>query len=170
MKLAIYAGTFDPPTFGHLSVIERAAALFDRLWIVVAKNPDKEPLLTDAERVSLLEQLTETWAHVSVEKTDGYVVDLARRLGARYLIRGVRGATDIEAEIALSRLNSELAPEIETVFVPARSGLTDVSSSRLKQLARARVDISALCPPAVRIRLEQWAASLPAEAKDPNHV
>jgi pantetheine-phosphate adenylyltransferase len=170
MKLAVYAGTFDPPTLGHLSVIERAADLFDRLWIVVAKNPDKQPLFSDGERVGMLAELAAPWAHVSIEKTDGYVVSLARQLGARYLVRGVRGATDIEGEIALSRLNSELAPEIETVFVPARSGLSDVSSSRLKQLARAGADISAFCPPAVQTRLERWAQALPLETEEPTHV
>lgn len=170
MKIAVYAGTFDPPTLGHLSVIERAASLFDRLWIVVAKNPDKQPLFSDAERLLMLAELAAPWPHVSVERTDGYVVGLARQLGARYLVRGVRGATDIEGEIALSRLNSELAPEIETVFVPARSGLSDVSSSRLKQLARARADISAFCPPAVQARLEQWAQALPSETEEPSHV
>lgn len=118
----------------------------------------------------MLAEMSEAWRHVSVERTDGYVVELARRLGARYLVRGVRGATDIESELALSRLNSQLAPEIETVFVPARAGLADVSSSRLKQLARDGADLSAYCYPAVRRRLEQWAQALPAGVKDPSHA
>jgi pantetheine-phosphate adenylyltransferase len=170
VRIAIYAGTFDPPTLGHFSVIERAARLFDRLWIVVAKNPQKQPLFTDTERVSMLAEMTAGFAQVAVEKTDGYVVELARRVGARYLIRGVRGVTDVEAEIALSRLNSELAPEIETVFVPASRDLADISSSRLKQLARSGHDVSAFCAPNVLLRLEQWAESAPREREELQHV
>lgn len=161
MRVAVYAGTFDPPTFGHLSVVERSTQLFDRLWIVVAKNPQKQPLFSDAERVSLLRELVRDWPNVGVEHTEGYVVECARRLGARYLVRGVRGVTDIEAEINLAHLNHGLAPEIETVFVPAHASLSEVSSSRLKQLALEGADIGRYCPPAVEARLRAWAATAP---------
>ena len=161
MRIAVYAGTFDPPTFGHLSVVERAVKLFDQLWIVVAKNPQKQPLFSDEERVGLLRDLVRHWPNVGVEHTAGYVVECARRLGARYLVRGVRGVTDIEAEITLAHLNHGLAPEIETVFVPAHPGLSEVSSSRLKQLALEGAELARYCPPEVRVRLEAWAASMP---------
>lgn len=153
MKAAVYAGTFDPVTLGHLSVVSRAVELFDRLWIVVAHNPNKQPLFSALERVDMLRDVSRSWQTCSVVATEGYVVTLARELGARYLVRGVRGATDIESEITLARLNHELAPEIETVFVPAHGELAEVSSSRLKQLAREGADLARYCPAAVAERL-----------------
>jgi pantetheine-phosphate adenylyltransferase len=153
MKSAVYAGTFDPVTLGHLSVIARAAELFDSLWIVIAVNPAKQPLFTPDERAELLRQVTARWPGCSVTTTEGYVVTLARSLGARYLVRGVRGATDVEAEITLAKLNRELAPEIETVFVPAHAELSEVSSSKLKQLAASGADLSPYCPEVVAQRL-----------------
>jgi pantetheine-phosphate adenylyltransferase len=162
-RVAVYAGTFDPPTFGHLSVIARAQALFDHLWVVVAQNPEKQPLFSADERVALLREMLHELPATGVLHTSGYVVELARSLGARYLVRGVRGVTDIESEIALAQLNHQLAPEIETVFVPAHAGLAEVSSSRLKQLARDGADVSRYCSPAVQLRLMAWIDSQSAE-------
>jgi pantetheine-phosphate adenylyltransferase len=153
MRLAVYAGTFDPITLGHLSVIERGASLFDQLWVLVAINPAKLPLFTEQERVLLIRQLTARWPNVLAASTDGYVVAFARQHGARYLIRGVRSATDVEAEIALAHANQQLAPEIETVFVPAHPELSDVSSSQLKELARRGHDLSRACPPEIAAEL-----------------
>ena len=158
MRLAIYAGTFDPITRGHLSVIGRAAQLFDRLMVVVAVNPAKAPLFSVEERENMIRQVTARWPNVSCLSTEGYIVALARAQGARYLVRGLRGATDIDAEIALARMNHELAPEIETVFVPAHAELSEVSSSRLKQLAADGLDISAYCPPQIEARLRHRLA------------
>lgn len=158
-RVAVYAGTFDPPTFGHLSVIARAHALFDQLWVVVAQNPEKQPLFSADERVALLREMLCELPSAGAVQTSGYVVDLARSLGARYLVRGVRGVTDIEGEIVLAQLNHELAPEIETVFVPAHAGLAEVSSSRLKQLAYEGADLSRYCSPSVQARLIAWAGA-----------
>jgi pantetheine-phosphate adenylyltransferase len=163
VRLAVYAGSFDPVTRGHLSVIERAARLFDALWIVVAVNPQKRPLFSADERVAMLSEVTARWPNVHCVRTDGYVVELARAHGARYLVRGVRGATDAESEIALANLNRALAPEIETVFVPADPELSEVSSSRLKELARAGADLSAVCPSELVGRLH---ARVGADARD----
>jgi pantetheine-phosphate adenylyltransferase len=154
VRAAVYAGTYDPVTHGHLSVVARAVALFDRLWVAVAKNPSKQPLFSVAERVEMLREATQAWPSCQVVSTDGYVVELARELGARHLVRGVRGATDIEGEISLARLNQTLAPELETVFVPAHAELSEVSSSRLKELARQGADLSRYCPPSVAMRLQ----------------
>jgi pantetheine-phosphate adenylyltransferase len=158
MRLAIYAGTFDPITRGHLSVIDRAAQLFDRLIVVVAVNPTKAPLFSVEEREDMIRDVTRPWPNVSCMRTEGYVVALAQDHGARYLVRGVRGATDIEAEIALARMNHQLAPDIETVFVPAHFDLSEVSSSRLKQLAAGGLDVSAYCPPEIEARLRRRLA------------
>lgn len=163
MRLAVYAGTFDPITLGHLSVIERGAHLFDGLLVVVAVNPSKEPLFSVDERVRLIEATVHDWPNVSATSTAGYVVDLARRHGARYLIRGVRGSTDIEAEITLAQLNHELAPEIETVFVPAHRELSEVSSSRLKELVLQGADLTRYCAPEVSALLRQRLSPGPKE-------
>lgn len=155
MKRAVYAGTFDPITLGHVSVIERSAALFDELCVVVAINPEKLPLFPAEERVELIAAVTEHLPNVLCTSTSGYVVEHARSLGARYLVRGVRGVTDMEAELTLSRLNHQLAPEIETVFVPARMDLAEVSSSRLKEMVRLGQDVERYCPPLVAARLRE---------------
>jgi pantetheine-phosphate adenylyltransferase len=151
--VAVYAGMFDPITNGHLSVIERSARLFDRFLVVVAVNPAKTPLFSAEERVSMIRNLISRWPNVECEATAGLVVDLARRNGAQFLVRGVRGCTDVEAEIALSNMNHELAPEIETVFIPAHPQLSEVSSSRLKQLVSEGMDVSRYCSPEVALRL-----------------
>jgi len=153
VRLAVYPGTFDPITRGHLSVIERAAALFDRVIVVVAVNPDKQPLFPVGERLELIREVTVGWPAISCESTTGYVVELARARGARYLVRGLRGATDVEAEMQLAHLNRTLAPEIQTVFIPAHAELSAVSSSQLKELAARGLDLSAWCPPPVAARL-----------------
>jgi pantetheine-phosphate adenylyltransferase len=158
MRIAIYAGTFDPITRGHLSVVERAAGLFDRLIVVVAVNPSKEPLFSVNEREGMIREVTRPWSNVECTSTHELVVSLARSRGAKYLVRGVRGATDIEAEIALARGNREIAPEVETVFVPAHAELSEVSSSRLKALAADGLDISVYCPPEVEARLRRRIA------------
>jgi len=163
VRLGVYAGTFDPITRGHLSVIERAARLFDRLLVVVAINPDKQPLFSPEERVAMIREVTATWRNVECASTAGYVVELAAARGARHLVRGVRSCTDVEAEIALANMNRVLAPAIETVFIPAHPELSEISSSRLKQLARDGLDISPYCPPEVAARLTERLAGLPPE-------
>lgn len=164
MRLGIYAGTFDPITRGHLSVIERAARLFDTLLVVVAVNPEKRPLFSAEERVSMIREVVAAWRNVECTSTAGYVVELAAARGARHLVRGVRSCTDVEGEIALANMNRALAPEIETVFIPAHPELSEVSSSRLKELVREGEDISRFCPAEVAARLSQRLAEAPPPA------
>jgi pantetheine-phosphate adenylyltransferase len=153
MRIAVYAGTFDPITHGHLSVIERAAPLFEELIVLIAVNPDKQPLFDVNERLEMIREATAHLPSITVDATPRYVVVYAREHGAGYLIRGVRGATDTEYEITLAAANRELAPEVTTMFLPADPGLSEVSSSRLKALALAGADISTLCPAGVQRRL-----------------
>ena len=155
MRVAIYAGTFDPVTGGHLSVIGRAAALFDRLIVVVAVNPEKQPLFSAEERVEMIREVAAPWPNVEATSTQGFVVELAHERGARYLVRGVRSATDVEGEISLANMNHALAPDVETVFIPAHPELSEVSSSKLKELFVAGADVSRYCPPLVLARLEE---------------
>ena len=153
MRVAIYAGTFDPITLGHLSVVERGARLFDRLCVLVAVNPSKNPLFSTGERLQMIREVTLKWVNVETASTSGYVVDFARKYGAKYLIRGVRGSPDVDTEISLANLNHQLAPEIETVFVPAHPELSEVSSSKLKELVCQGNDISRYCPEAIAQQL-----------------
>jgi pantetheine-phosphate adenylyltransferase len=158
MRTAVYAGTFDPITCGHISVIERSSHLFDRLWVVLAVNPEKTPLFSAFERVQMIREVIR-WPNVECASTNGYVVHFAREKGARYLVRGVRTSTDMEGEIELANINYALAPEIETVFVPAHAHLSEVSSSKLKELVHAGLDVSKYCPGPIAERLKERLAS-----------
>lgn len=162
MRTAVYAGTFDPVTLGHLSVIERAAPLFERLIVIVAVNPTKAPMFDVAERVELLRATTGHLRGIEVEATTGLVVDLARTRGASVLIRGIRGESDASYETALANANHALAPELTTIFLPAHPELSRVSSTALKELARAGGALDGICPPAVRVALLRKTTSPPS--------
>lgn len=169
MRIAVYAGSFDPVTRGHLSVVERAARLFDRLVVLVAVHPDKQALFSMEERAQMIREATADLAGVDCACAEGFVVDFARRCGARYLVRGVRGSTDAEGEIALARQNLALAPEIETVFVPAHPELSEVSSSTLKALARQGAGLSKFCSDAVAARLRERLGAPAAAGCEASH-
>lgn len=152
---AVYAGSFDPITNGHLSILREAARLFDRVYAVVAVNPAKSTLFTEAERVELVRGAAADLSNVSVDSTHGLVVEYARQQGARYLIRGIRGSIDLEYEMALAQVNQALAPEISTLFLVAQAAVSVVSSSFLKELARCGADASPYCPAEVDRRLRE---------------
>lgn len=136
-RSAVYAGSFDPPTNGHLWVIEQGAELFDELRVAVAYNPDKpQSRFTPAERVEMLEHITEPFDNVTVDSftTDQYTVQYARQLGSRFLLRGLRNAADYDYESSISTINRMIAPEINTVLLPGPVELLIVSSSTVKSL------------------------------------
>jgi pantetheine-phosphate adenylyltransferase len=151
MRVAVYAGSFDPVTNGHLDVIDKARALADRLHVVVGINPDKHTWFSVEERVSLLTACLPSG--VVVASTPGLIVDYAKAVGASWLVRGVRTVTDADAELTLARVNAALAPQLTTVFINADPTTAEVSSSRLKQLALARHPLSDWCPPVVEAAL-----------------
>jgi pantetheine-phosphate adenylyltransferase len=155
MTIAVYAGSFDPVTAGHLSVIRQAARLFGHVVVVVAINPEKRTLLTVAERVELLREVVALHPNVSVSSTEGLIVDYARAIGASVLLRGVRGATDAQFETTLAQANRALAPDLATLFLPAEAHLAAVSSSALKEKLERGEDVSDFCPPAVAAKLRQ---------------
>ena len=155
MTIAVYAGSFDPVTAGHLSVIRQAARLFGHVVVVVAINPEKRTLLGVAERVELLREVVALHPNVTVASTEGLIVDYARAIGASVLLRGVRGATDAQFETTLAQANRALAPDLATLFLPAESHLAEVSSSRLKEKLARGEDVSDFCPPAVAAKLKQ---------------
>lgn len=155
MTVAVYAGSFDPITLGHASVVRRAARLFSHVRVLVAVNPDKRALFSESERVALARELLGAMPNVSVDATTGLVVEYARAIGASYLVRGLRGAADAEPETELARVNLALAPELQTLLIPAEPGLSEVSSSGLKELARRGEDLSRLSSASVVAELER---------------
>ncbi len=163
MRVAVYAGTFDPITTGHLSVIERAARLFDQLVVLVAVNPSKSPMFSLNERIAMIGETTAHVANVACEGTGDLVVACAKARGAVALIRGIRGATDAEYEIELAQTNRLLAPEMTTLFIPADPHLSEVSSSQLKDLAAQGMDVRRYAPASVLRRLVARAAQTSTE-------
>ncbi|HZI09945.1 MAG TPA: pantetheine-phosphate adenylyltransferase [Myxococcus sp.] len=155
MTIAVYAGSFDPITSGHLSVIRQAARLFSHVVVVVAVNPAKRYLLDAGEREALVREAVEHHPNVTVARTQGLIVDFAREIGASVLLRGVRGATDAQFETELAQHNRALAPELSTLFLPAEAHLAEVSSSGLKERVLRGEDVSAFCPPAVAAKLRE---------------
>ena len=146
---AIFPGTFDPVTSGHVDLVERAARLFDHLTIAVAAHHDKRHILTVEERVVLLEEVTRDLAHVDVVVLDGLLVDGARRLGATAIVRGIRSAADLEYERQLALTNRAMDAELDTVMLLSSSEHAHVSSTLVRQIARLGGDISPFVPPAV---------------------
>lgn len=134
-RTAVYTGSFDPVTLGHLSVIERSSKLFDRLVVAVGVNIEKVSMFTLAERVDLLERVTADLPNVFVHTFDGLAVDYVRSIGARIMVRGIRPLTDIAGEFTMMMANRQLDDEVETVFLMADESFAHVSSSLIKQIA-----------------------------------
>lgn len=135
LRVAVYTGSFDPLTLGHLNVIERAVKLVDRLVVGVGINTGKQPLFTIEERVSLLLETTSALRGVEVRPFTGLAVNFVRQCGSRVMLRGVRSLTDIEAEFTMTLANRKLDPEIETIWLTADDQYSHVSSSLIKQIA-----------------------------------
>jgi pantetheine-phosphate adenylyltransferase len=152
VRIAVYPGSFDPLTYGHLDVIGRAAALFDRVIVGVLENPRKQYLLASVERVRVIEAtvaadraLTDA---VEVRAFDGLTVEFARRNDARFLVRGLRAIGDFDIELQLAHNNRQLAPELDTVCLMTSLEHAYISSSLAKEIARFDGDVSAMLPPA----------------------
>ncbi len=133
---AVYVGSFDPLTLGHVDIIRRAAAIFDRLTVGIGINPDKRPLFSPDERLLLTREVLRPFSNVEVFCFQGLTVDFIRQRGARILVRGVRTLSDIEAEFTMTLANRALDSEIDTVFLMASEGYTHISSSLIKQIAQ----------------------------------
>jgi pantetheine-phosphate adenylyltransferase len=151
---ALYPGTFDPPTNGHIDLIQRGSKLFEHLTVAILRNPVKNPLFTVEERVEMLRESTSTIGNVSVATFDGLMVDFARRLGATAVLRGIRAISDYEHEFQMALMNRRLAPEIETVFLQPAGRYSFVSSRMLKEVFSFGGDVSGLVPPNVLKRLK----------------
>ncbi|HEY1600250.1 MAG TPA: pantetheine-phosphate adenylyltransferase [Pirellulales bacterium] len=134
-RIAVYTGSFDPITLGHLNVIERASRLVDRLIVGIGVNAGKDPLFTREERVELVRHTTQRFPNVEVQEFAGLAVHFVRKCGARVMIRGVRPLTDLETEITMMMANRQLDPGLETVVLLADAEFAHVSSSLIKQIA-----------------------------------
>jgi pantetheine-phosphate adenylyltransferase len=150
---ALYPGTFDPPTNGHVDLIQRGSKLFEHLTVAVLNNPGKNALFTVAERVEMLQEATRALGNVSVATFDGLMVDFARSISALAVLRGIRAISDYEYEFQMALMNRRLAPEIETVFLQPAGRYSFVSSRMVKEVFSFGGDISGLVPPNVLKRL-----------------
>ena len=150
---ALYPGTFDPPTNGHVDLIQRGAKIFDELTVAILINPVKNPLFTVEERVVMLKEATRSLGNVSIATFDGLTVDFAKRIGASAVLRGIRAISDYEHEFQMALMNRRLAPEIETVFLQPAGRYSFVSSRMVKEVFSFGGDVSSLVPPNVLKRL-----------------
>jgi pantetheine-phosphate adenylyltransferase len=150
---ALYPGTFDPPTNGHIDLIQRGAKLFDHLIVAILNNPVKDPLFTVEERVEMLKESTAALDNVSVATFNGLMVEFARQQGVSAVLRGIRAISDYEYEFQMALMNRRLAPEIETVFLQPAGRYSFVSSRMLKEVFSFGGDVSGLVPPNVLKRL-----------------
>jgi pantetheine-phosphate adenylyltransferase len=158
VRIAIYPGTFDPMTNGHLDIVERASLLMDRLIILVADNTTKQPIFSAAERVDLIREAVRglpQHPHITVDSYRGLTVDYAHRVGAQAMIRGLRAVTDFEWEFQLALINQKLAPEIETVCLMTAQEYSFLSASMVRELAQYGGDLTDLVPPNIAAALRR---------------
>ena len=155
MVKAVFAGSFDPPTNGHLDIIKRASGLFESVDVVVSVNPEKKTMFSEEERVQFLQELIKPFGNVSVHSYKGIIVNYAKEVGAKVLVRGVRSANDFGYEFELALMNQNLNPDIETVFLQSKEKYAIVKSSSIKQLAQFGGDISRMVPAIVADALKK---------------
>lgn len=155
---ALYAGTFDPVTYGHLDVVRRAAALFDKVIVGVSVNPRKAPLFSTEERVEMLREACGEFPNVEVAVVPGLVVEFARKAGAGVIVRGLRAVSDFEFELQMASTNRALAPEVETIFFTPAPQYHYLSASIVTEIARFGGEVDEFVPPGVSRRLKKQVA------------
>ena len=145
-RLAVYAGSFDPPTLGHLDLIERASALFSDVIVGIGRHPTRSPLFTVDERVDLVSRISTRLPNVTVEPFDGLLIDFCKGKRARVIVRGLRAATDFEYELQIAHANADLEPNVDTVFLPTRTKNGFISASLVREIASHGGDVSRFAP------------------------
>lgn len=155
MVKAVFPGSFDPPTFGHLNIIERARTIFSEVHVVIAVNSEKKYLFSEQERLFLIKDLVKDWDNVSVHSWNRLIVDYAHKVDARVLIRGVRNLADFSYEFDLAMMNQGLSPDIETIFLSTDPKYFVLRSSAIKELASFGGDVSTMVPPNVARLLQE---------------
>lgn len=152
---AIYPGSFDPLTNGHLDLIERGSKIFDRLIVAILRNTEKTPLFSLAERRDMMEAMTEPWKNVSVDTFDGLMVDYAVKVKATAVLRGIRAISDYEYELQMALMNRKLAPNLETVFMMPAEAYSYLSSRLVREIAQLGGAVKGLVPDLVQQRLRE---------------
>lgn len=160
-NIAVYPGTFDPVTYGHLDIIDRASNLFDEVIVGVAYNINKSPLFTKEERKEMILQSISRYKNVRVEVFSGLLVEFAKREKAKVIIRGLRAISDFEFEFQMSLTNRKLAPQISTIFLMPNEKYTYLNSSLVRELAKFNGDLKSFVPTHVRKKLSQKLKSNP---------
>jgi pantetheine-phosphate adenylyltransferase len=152
---AVYPGTFDPITYGHIDVVERAAQLFDRVIVLVAHNTSKAPLFSDEERIAMIREIFRKQRKITVEGFDGLLVDYARMRKASVVVRGLRAVSDFEIEFQMALTNRKMSGDLETIFLVPREQYSYLNSTIVREIARLGGDVSDFVPTTVRRRLEK---------------
>lgn len=152
--IAVYAGSFDPPTIGHTDLIERASNLFSHVIVALGVHPTREPLFTVEERLELLRRVTRGWPNVEIGSFGGLLIDFCHEAGARVIVRGLRAATDFEYELQIAHANADLCPDIDTIFLPTRTNYGFVSASLVREIASHGGDVARYAPGPVCEALE----------------
>lgn len=155
MRIGIYPGTFDPVTNGHLDIIKRGIHLFDKLYVVVPKNIQKNALFTTDERVELLKEVLKDYPTIEVVSTDKLTVNFAEEVHANAMLRGLRMVSDFEYELQMATLNRHLNNKIETIFIMSSHEYSFLSSSSVKEIASFGGDVSEFVPPVVKLALDK---------------
>lgn len=161
-RLAVYAGSFDPPTLGHMDLIERASALFSDVIVGIGRHPTRSPLFTVEERLDLVTRASAHLSNVSVESFDGLLIDFCKAKEARVIVRGLRAATDFEYELQIAHANADLAPDVDTVFLPTRTKNGFISASLVREIASHHGDVSRYAPALVCEALKKKFGAPPA--------
>jgi pantetheine-phosphate adenylyltransferase len=148
-QIAVYAGSFDPPTFGHLDLVDRASKLFPRVVVAIGVHPTRVPLFSLEERLELMQAICAPFSNVEVASFRGLLVDYGKSIGARVIVRGLRQGTDFEYELQIAHANADLRPEIDTVFLPTRTNYGFISATLVREIASYGGDVSRYAPPVV---------------------
>lgn len=157
MTKALYAGSFDPITFGHIDVIKRASRVFDKVYVAISINTHKHALFTDDQREDFARQALANLDNVEVLVSEELTVKLARSLGATVLVRGVRGGSDLDSEMSIAGLNEKMDDSIQTIFIPTAANYRDLSSSMIKEIAKFHGNIDKFVPvPVVKALTEKY--------------
>ncbi|HXA42510.1 MAG TPA: pantetheine-phosphate adenylyltransferase [Candidatus Solibacter sp.] len=157
MRIAVYPGSFDPFTLGHLDILERATGIFDKVIVAVLENPNKSPLFSVEERIEMIGESVAQNGNVEVDSFDGLTVDYAKKVGAGSLVRGLRATSDFESEFQMALFNRKLAPEVTTVFLMTSFANVFLSSSLIKEVARHGGNVDFAVPESVAKRLARLA-------------
>lgn len=148
-RLAVYAGSFDPITLGHIDLIERASALFSDVVVAIGVHPTRTPLFSIDDRKAMVESVAKDFPNVTVASFDGLLIDFCRKIGARVIVRGLRAATDFEYELQIAHANADLHPEVDTIFLPTRTKHGFLSASLVREIASHGGDVSRYAPKVV---------------------